>query len=153
MQKQQQQPAAGLHKQQLQAKPQQAAPSSQQRKTIAQSEQPAMWQQHRASSWQSEHRSWHERGGYNGYRIPEDHFSGYFGRDHGFRIYNRSFVILMGIRAFGTMVIGSGFLIRGRNTGRMTGMKTMMSISNIPLMDIICIIEGIQVMQLQSASR
>ena len=44
------------------------------------------WQDHRASNWQSEHRDWQERGGYNGYRIPEDRYRGYFGPDHAFRI-------------------------------------------------------------------
>ena len=47
-----------------------------------------MWQQHRAHNWQSEHRDWQQRGGYNGYRIPEDRYRGYFGPDHGFRIYS-----------------------------------------------------------------
>ena len=37
-------------------------------------------------SWQSEHRTWQQRGGYSGYRIPNDRFRGYFGRDHRFRI-------------------------------------------------------------------
>jgi hypothetical protein len=44
------------------------------------------WQDHRASNWQSEHRDWQERGGYNGYRIPEDRYRGYFGPDHAFRM-------------------------------------------------------------------
>ena len=44
------------------------------------------WQQHRAHNWQNEHRDWQQRGGYNGYRIPEDNYRGYFGPDHGFRM-------------------------------------------------------------------
>ncbi len=44
------------------------------------------WQQHRAHNWQNEHRDWQQRGGYNGYRIPEDSYRGYFGPDHGFRM-------------------------------------------------------------------
>jgi hypothetical protein len=47
-----------------------------------------VWQQHRARSWQAEHKSWQQRGGYSGYRIPEDNFRGYFGQNHGFRIYS-----------------------------------------------------------------
>ena len=42
--------------------------------------------QSRASSWSDEHRSWQQRGGYNGYRIPDNRFRQYFGRDHFFRI-------------------------------------------------------------------
>jgi hypothetical protein len=42
--------------------------------------------QSRAAAWSRDHHSWRERGGYNGYRIPEDRFRGYFGRDHFFRI-------------------------------------------------------------------
>jgi hypothetical protein len=40
----------------------------------------------RSENWQSEHRTWQQRGGYNGYRIPDDRFRGYFGPSHGFRI-------------------------------------------------------------------
>ena len=42
--------------------------------------------QSRASSWNNEHRTWGQRGGYNGYRVPEDRFSLYFGGNHFFRI-------------------------------------------------------------------
>jgi hypothetical protein len=42
--------------------------------------------QSRASSWSSDHRSWSQRGGYNGYRIPDDRFRLYFGASHFFRI-------------------------------------------------------------------
>jgi hypothetical protein len=45
-----------------------------------------VWQQHRATNWQSQHRDWHQRGGYNGYRIPDDRYRGHFGQDHWFRI-------------------------------------------------------------------
>ena len=44
------------------------------------------WQDHRAHDFHSEHRDWHQRGGYAGYRIPEDRFRGHFGQDHGFRL-------------------------------------------------------------------
>jgi hypothetical protein len=85
----QQQQAKGMQKQQPTQPSQKVQP-------VQQSEQRVVWQQHRASSWQTEHRTWLQRGGYNGYRIPEDHFHGYFGRDHGFRIYNRSLEIFDG---------------------------------------------------------
>jgi hypothetical protein len=42
--------------------------------------------QSRAGSWRNEHQSWAQRGGYNGYRIPDARFRLYFGRDHFFRI-------------------------------------------------------------------
>jgi len=43
--------------------------------------------QARASSWNNEHRTWVQRGGYNGYRVPDQRFRAYFGRDHFFRIH------------------------------------------------------------------
>jgi hypothetical protein len=43
--------------------------------------------QSRASSWNNDHRTWGQRGGYNGYRIPQDRFGLYFGSNHFFRIY------------------------------------------------------------------
>ncbi len=51
----------------------------------------AVWQQHRAQNWQSEHRSWEQRGGYRGYRIPDDRYRTYFGDRHRFRIYGLPF--------------------------------------------------------------
>jgi len=42
--------------------------------------------QSRAGLWNSDHRTWQQRGGYNGYRIPDDRFRLYFGASHFFRI-------------------------------------------------------------------
>jgi hypothetical protein len=42
--------------------------------------------QSRAHSWNNDHRTWQQRGGYNGYRVPEDRFRDYFGHDHFFHI-------------------------------------------------------------------
>jgi hypothetical protein len=67
---------------------------------VEQGEQREVWREHRAHSWQSEHRTWRQRGGYHGFRIPEDHFRGYFGRDHWFRIYNAPLVIIGGYPRF-----------------------------------------------------
>jgi hypothetical protein len=50
-------------------------------------EQRGAWQHQRAHDWQSEHRTWRQRGGYRGYRIPPARFRSYFGRDHWFRIH------------------------------------------------------------------
>jgi hypothetical protein len=51
--------------------------------------------QSRASSWNNDHRTWQQRGYYNGYRVPEDRFRNYFGRDHFFRI-NRLPMLFVG---------------------------------------------------------
>lgn len=58
------------------------------------------WQNHRARSWQSDHRSWQQRGGYNGYRIPEDRYRGYFGPEHSFRISGQPFAVYDGYPRF-----------------------------------------------------
>src|ERR1019366_1775757 len=58
------------------------------------------WQQHRSQHWDSDHRNWQQRGGYNGYRIPDDRFRGYFGPDHGFRIYGLPFLVEGGYPRF-----------------------------------------------------
>ena len=73
---------------------------SQQEQQRQEGEQQGVWQQHRASNYQSEHRDWQQRGGYNGYRIPDDRYNGYFGSDHSFRIYSYPVVIVGGYPRF-----------------------------------------------------
>jgi hypothetical protein len=73
---------------------------SQQEQHRQQGEQRGAWQEHRAHNWQSEHRDWQQRGGYNGYRIPEDRYRGYFGPSHGFRIYSYPVMIVGGYPRF-----------------------------------------------------
>ena len=63
-------------------------------------EQRTVWQQHRARSWESEHRTWQQRGGYNGYRIPQDRYQRYFGPHHRFRIYRYPMVVIGGYPRF-----------------------------------------------------
>ena len=63
-------------------------------------EQRGVWQQHRASSWESEHRTWQQRGGYDGYRIPQDRYRRYFGSHHPFRIYRYPVVLYDGYPRF-----------------------------------------------------
>ena len=92
-QKQQQQQAKSVkQEQQEQAKgqqeQQQANRPSQQEQHGQRGQQQAVWQEHRAHNWQSEHRDWQQRGGYNGYRIPDDRYRSNFGPDHSFRIYS-----------------------------------------------------------------
>jgi hypothetical protein len=63
-------------------------------------QQQVAWQGDRAHSWQSEHRTWQQRGGYDGYRVPDDRFRGYYGQDHGFRIYSLPVMYVGGHRRF-----------------------------------------------------
>lgn len=58
------------------------------------------WHEHGSQHWESEHRTWQQRGGYHGYRIPEDRFRGHFGRDHGFRISGLPFLVVGGFPRF-----------------------------------------------------
>jgi hypothetical protein len=58
------------------------------------------WQEHRSQHWDSDHRNWQQRGGYEGYRIPDERFQGYFGRDHAFRIYGLPFLVVGGYPRF-----------------------------------------------------
>lgn len=58
------------------------------------------WQQHRAGNWQSDHRTWQQRGGYDGFRIPDDRYRGYFGQGHGFRIGGLPFLVVGGYPRF-----------------------------------------------------
>jgi len=62
--------------------------------------QQSAWQEHRSQRWDSDHRNWQQRGGYNGYRIPDNRYRGYFGRDHGFRIYGLPFLVVGGYPRF-----------------------------------------------------
>src|ERR1017187_4833409 len=44
------------------------------------------FQQGRTQHWETDHRTWAQRGGYGGYYIPQDRFGLYFGSQHSFRI-------------------------------------------------------------------
>src|ERR1700722_891269 len=56
--------------------------------------------QSRAQSWSTEHRGWAQRGGYSGYRIPDDRFRMYFGHEHAFRIGRLPLVFVGGYPRF-----------------------------------------------------
>ena len=43
------------------------------------------FQQDSSRNWNSDHRTWSQRGGYGGYYIPQNTFNLYFGRQHFFR--------------------------------------------------------------------
>jgi hypothetical protein len=55
-----------------------------------------IWQMHRARDWKHEHHSWRERGGYHGYRIPDDRFHAHFGRGHWFRVHSVPVIVVDG---------------------------------------------------------
>jgi hypothetical protein len=79
---------------------QQFSRQSQQVKRVEHNQERGVWQEHRARSWQSEHRSWQQRGGYVGYRIPDNNFRGHFGRWHRFRISRLSLELFDGYPSF-----------------------------------------------------
>ena len=58
------------------------------------------WQQHRARSFDSQRRSWGQRGGYNGYRVPDAYFSVNYGPSHGFHVYGLPFLMVGGYPRF-----------------------------------------------------
>jgi hypothetical protein len=74
--------------------------SSQQHSSAQVHQQQVAFQNNRAHSWQSEHRTWQQRGGYNGYRVPDDQFREYYGQDHAFRIYSLPVVFVGGGQRF-----------------------------------------------------
>lgn len=64
------------------------------------SEQRTLWKRHRAASWEVEHRSWKARGGYSGYRIPDDRYRNAFGLEHRFRLYQNPLYLVGGYPRF-----------------------------------------------------
>ena len=54
------------------------------------------WSAHRANNFAREHRSWRQRGGYHGYRVPDSYFRSHFGRNHWFRGSDLRFVFSAG---------------------------------------------------------
>lgn len=58
------------------------------------------WEGHRAQHWEHEHHSWRERGGYRGYRIPENRFRAHFGRGHWFRVHTVPVIVVGGYPRF-----------------------------------------------------
>jgi len=94
---QQQQQATARQDQQRQQRDNVAA---QRRTPVQVRQQQVAWRGDRARSWQSDHHTWQQRGGYHGYRIPDDRFRGYYGQDHGFRIYSLPVRYVGGHRRF-----------------------------------------------------
>ncbi len=88
------------HNQQQHAQQQQAQRNQQQHSQHQQQVRQSAWQQHRSQNWQADHRTWQQRGGYHGYRIPDDRYRGYFGPSHGFRISALPFRVVSGYPRF-----------------------------------------------------
>jgi hypothetical protein len=59
-----------------------------------------VWERQRAHDWHREHRGWHDRGGYYGYRIPDERFHAHFGRGHWFRVHEVPVVVVEGYPRF-----------------------------------------------------
>ncbi|HWH56836.1 MAG TPA: hypothetical protein VN682_04340 [Terriglobales bacterium] len=86
---------------QRQQRQQQDNRSAQQRRSPTDvRQQQVAWQSDRAHSWQSEHRTWQQRGGYSGYRIPDDRFRSSYGQNHEFRIDTLPVVFVGGRQRF-----------------------------------------------------
>jgi hypothetical protein len=56
------------------------------RTSVSRVEHQRVWPRYRAQNWRSQHRTWAQRGGYHGYRIPSQRFGLYFGRPHRFHL-------------------------------------------------------------------
>ncbi|MEO5763018.1 MAG: hypothetical protein ABIR28_11970 [Vicinamibacteria bacterium] len=56
--------------------------------------------QHRAGNFEAEHRTWTQRGGYKGSRIPERTFTTLFGPSHAFRVDRLPFTLRAGSPSF-----------------------------------------------------
>lgn len=54
------------------------------------------WVQFRAYDFDRQRRNWRQRGGYQGYYLPRDHFRRHFGRSNLFRLYDLPFMIVSG---------------------------------------------------------
>jgi hypothetical protein len=54
------------------------------------------WLRFRARNFHSERRSWRQRGGYRGYRLPNSYFHSHFGRNRWFRANTLQFVFVSG---------------------------------------------------------
>jgi len=97
---QQQAKRESQNKPQLQQQSKQGVQRTAQHTQAQQQVQQAAWQGHRSQNWQSDHRTWQQRGGYNGYRIPENHYNGYFGPSHAFVIFSQPYTVVGGFPRF-----------------------------------------------------
>jgi hypothetical protein len=75
-------------------------PAGWQNRALRGQAQHAAWDGHRARRWGSEHRTWRARGGYQGYRIPDQRYRVVFGPSHRFRVDRCPLVIVSGYPRF-----------------------------------------------------
>src|SRR5512145_2868079 len=68
-----------------------------------------VWQEHRAQDRQAERHDWRDRGGYQGYRIPEHRFRSQFGPRHLYRVHRYPVAVVGGFIHF--QLGGFGFSI------------------------------------------
>jgi hypothetical protein len=73
---------------------------TQQQQHAQESAQQGAWQERRAHSWESEHRTWQQRGGYNGYRVSDVYFRSHYGQEHFFRVFSLPFLEVGGSPRF-----------------------------------------------------
>lgn len=73
---------------------------SRQQEREQQNQQRQSWNRYRAQSWNSQHRTWRQRGGYHGYRVPDPYFRAHFGSAHWFRVYSLPFMLQGGYPRF-----------------------------------------------------
>ena len=99
-QQQEQQNNSRNQQQQAAEQPSRDSGSSQRHSSAQVHQQQVAFQNDRAHSWQSEHRTWQQRGGYSGYRVPDDRFREYYGQDHAFRIFSLPVVFVGGGQRF-----------------------------------------------------
>jgi len=98
---QQQNQQAAHQQQHAQQQNQQAANQQHAQHTQEQQHaQQAAWQNHQSQNWNSDHQTWQQRGGYHGYRIPDNRYNGYFGPNYGFVIYNQPYMVVGGFPRF-----------------------------------------------------
>jgi hypothetical protein len=95
-----QQQAQGQQNQQRQQVQPQNNRSAQQHSPAQAHQEQVAWQGSRANNWKSDHRTWQQRGGYSGYRVPDASFRADYGASHGFRIYNLPVMFVGGQQRF-----------------------------------------------------
>jgi hypothetical protein len=86
------------------------------------------------------------------YRVPDARFRASYGQAHGFRFYSLPVMYVGGHCRFQYGGFWFGLVDRGRNTGQPIGMTTMTCMWITTVMDTICMIAGIRVIALLSAS-
>ena len=97
---QRQPPTKGQQGQQEKLAPQQSKRPVQEVQRDYANQHRGSWIEHRAHNWQAEHRSWQQRGGYTGYRIPDGRYRSQFGSGHRFRMFNFPLLMVGGFPRF-----------------------------------------------------